>query len=252
MKSKEMKFDLLVKDRAGNGVDNLKYRIMVIVDKNRKIKRELVSSVTKNGKGKGETIIGLEELIFEVIGFPSAYSNWTEIGSFSYGKRMNKDEKRTITIIVPSIIINTKTFPKQEISGNYQRRLKTLKAPLDEKIYLYPSIVKHIVTQGENLESIARKHKTTVEEIKLRNKTKGDIIKIGDELIIKDKGDVNKELWTAQKAYKKHIKENFVISKDNSKVITTIEQESGGTQLMYVNVSGAIAALIGVGASIQL
>ena len=247
-----MKFDLIVKDRAGNGVDNLKYRILVIVDKNRKIKREIVSSVTKSGKGKGETIVGLEELIFEVIGFPSAYSNWTEVGTFSYGKRMNKEEKRAITIIVPSIIINTKTFPKQEITGNYQRKLKTLKSPLDEKIYLYPIIIKHIITQGETLESIAGKHKTTIEDIKLRNKIKGDLIRIGGELIIKDKFDVNKELWTAQKNYKKYIKENFEVSKDNSKVVTSIEQESRGTQLMYINLSGAIAASIGVGASIQL
>lgn len=247
-----MKFDLIVKDRAGNGVDNLKYRILVIVDKNRKIKREIVSSVTKSGKGKGENIVGVEELIFEVTGFPSAYSNWTEVGTFSYKKRMNKEEKRTITIIVPSIIINTKTFPKQEITGNYQRKLKTLKSPLDEKIYLYPIIIKHIITQGETLESIARKHKTTIEDITLRNKIKGDTIKIGDELIIKDKFDVNKELWTAQKAYKKYIKENFEVSKNNSKVVTTVKIESGGTQLMYINVSGALAAVIGVGASIQL
>jgi len=247
-----MKFELKFVDRVGNPVDGLKYKVSVSIDKSKKTKRELVSFVSKNGQGKGATIIGIEELIFEVVDFPTPYTKWTEVGYFSYKKRMDKNEKRTIVVKVPSILINTKTFPKQEMKGDYERKKKMLEKQLDSAIYLYPSVIKHKVVQGESLESIANKHQTTVSQIKKKNKITGNLIKIGDQLTIKDDLDVRREVLDAQKVYRKHIKENFEVSKNNSKVIITVKEDKKGTQLLYVNVSGAIAAVIGVGASIQV
>lgn len=247
-----MKFDLKFVDRIGNPVNDLKYKVSVSVDKDRKIKRELVSFVSKNGQGKGASIIGTEELIFEVVGFPTLYKNWTEVGYFSYKRRMDKNEKRTIIVKVPSILINTKTFPKQEMKGNYERKKKILEKKLDSTVYLYPSVIKHKVIHGESLESIAKKHQTTVVEIRNKNKITGNLIKTGDQLIIKDDLDVRREVLKAHKEYRKYIKENFEVSRNNSKVIITVKEDKQGTQLLYVNVSGAIAAVIGVGASIQV
>ncbi|NWK75528.1 LysM peptidoglycan-binding domain-containing protein [Acinetobacter sp. SwsAc6] len=248
-----MKFNVFFKDRQGHAVDGLNYKISVINDGNRKIKRLLVTSVTRDGKGKGDSIVGLEKLVFEVMGFPTPYKEWTEIGFFSYNKRMDSKEIRTITIEAPSIIINTKTFQKQEKAGSYERRTRILNKNLDKNIYLYPSIIKHTVKAGENLGSIAKQHSVSVNDISIRNKGINiNSLKVGQVIIIKDEIDAKKQELQDHKEYKKYIKDKFEISKNNSKVVVKIEGNMKGTQLMYVNFSGAIAAVIGAGASIQV
>ncbi|ENV96269.1 LysM peptidoglycan-binding domain-containing protein [Acinetobacter bereziniae] len=248
-----MKFEVFFNDRSKNPVDGLRYRILVLNNEQKNTKRILVDSITRNGKGKGEMLVGIEKLIFEVMGFPTPYKSWTEIGCFSYNKRMGKDEKRTITVNVPSIIINTKTFPKQEIAGSYERRTRVLNKILDKDIYLYPSIIKHTVKSGENLAIIAKQHGVSIEDIKARNNgINVNTIKVGQIIIIKDEIDAKRQELADHKKYKMYIKEKFEVSKNNSKVILKIEEKSKGTQLMYVNFSGAIAAVIGAGASIQV
>ncbi|MFW1849689.1 LysM peptidoglycan-binding domain-containing protein [Acinetobacter guillouiae] len=248
-----MKFEVFFKDRSRNPVDGLRYRISVLNNEQKKTKRILVESITKNGKGKGEAIVGTEKLIFEVMGFPTPYKSWIEIGYFSYNKRMGKDEIRTISVNVPSIIINTKTFPKQEMAGSYERRTRVLNKKLDENIYLYPSIIKHTVKFGENIVTIAKQHGVSIGDIKTRNNGINiNVIKVGQVIIIKDEIDAKRQELDDHKKYKEYIKEKFEVSKNNSKVIVKIEENMKGTQLMYVNVSGAIAAVIGAGASIQV
>jgi LysM repeat protein len=245
-----MKFDLRFIDRNGTRVNGLKYQVMIITGKN--TKRHLVSSASINGKGTGATIVGEELLAIEVKGFPSAYLDWTEIWRFSYGRRMERDIHRIITVEIPSILVNTKTFPKQEMSGSYERKKKILDNKLDKTVYLYPSVVKHTVVSGDSLESIARLHRTTVSEIRRKNKISGSLIKIGTQLIIKDDLDARREVLKAQKVYRNYIKENFEVSKNNSKVVIEIKNDQKGTQLIYVNISGAIAAVVGVGGSLQV
>ena len=248
-----MKFEVFFKDRAGNPVDGLRYKVSVLNDEQKKTKRKLVEFTTKNGKGKGGSIVGIEQLVLEVMDFPTPYKSWTEIGYFSYNKRMGRDEKRTIIVNVPSIIINTKTFQKQEVAGSYERRTQVINKKLDKNIYLYPSIIKHTVKSGENLNFIAKQHGVSVNDISMRNKgINVNAIKVGQIIIIKDEIDAKRKELADHKKYKKYIKEKFQISKNNSKVVVEIEVDVKGTQLMYVNVSGAIAAVIGVGASIQI
>lgn len=247
-----MKFQIFFKDRKGDPVDGLAYQVFSQIDKG-STKSLLVKSVSKKGKGKGSTIVGLERLVFEVKGFPSSYDKWTEIGYFSYNKRMGKNDLKTIIVNVPSIIINTHTFPKQEMEGSYERRNRVLNKKLDQNIYLYPSIIKHIVKPGENLEKIAKQHGVTINDIKLRNKNIDiNVLKPGQVIIIKDEIDAKRNELNDQKKYKLYIKEKFQISKNNSKVLIKIEKDPKGTQLMYLNLSGAIAAVIGVGGSIQI
>lgn len=249
-----MKFNVFFKDRQGYAVDGLNYKISVINDEKRKIKRQLVTSVTKDGKGKGDSIVGPEKLVFEVIGFPTPYKEWREIGFFSYNKRMDSKEIRTITIEVPSIIINTKTFQKQEKAGSYERRTRILNKNLDKKIYLYPSIIKHTVKSGENLEKISKQHGVTIDHIVERNKGLNiNSLKIGQILIIKDEIDAKRQELKDHKKYREYIKEKFEVSKNNSKVIVKIEKDpKKGTELMYLNASGAIAAVLGAGVSLQI
>lgn len=247
-----MKFEILFKDRQGNPVDGLSYAVFSQTAKGQ-LKQPLVSSVSKKGKGKGATIVGTERLVFEVKGFPTPYENWTEIGYFSYKKRMNKSEIRTITVNVPSLIINTQTFPKQNMAGTYERRTKVINTHLNKKVYLYPIVIKHTVKYGETLQKISKQHGVTLDHISKRNK---DIdinnLKTGQILTIKDEIDAQREVLKDHRKYREYIKQNFEVSKNNSKVIITIEKDKKGTQLMYLNVSGAIAAVIGVGASIQI
>lgn len=247
-----MKFKIFFKDKAGNPVDGLKYRVSTQVAKG-KLKQILVSSVSKKGEGKGSTIVGLERLVFDVKGFPTPYDDWTEIGYFSYNKVIDRKELRTIFVKVPSIIINTHTFPKQEISGSYERRTQTINKKLDQKIYLYPSTIKHTVKPGENLEKISRQHGVTISHIQNRNKGINiNLLKSGQTIIIKDEIDAKRQELKDHRKYREYIKQKFEVSKNNSKVIVKLEKDAKGTQLMYLNVSGAIAAVIGVGASIQV
>ncbi len=60
-------------------------------------------------------------------------------------------KKRRIVVNVPSIIINTKTFQKQEVAGSDERRTQVINKKLDKNIYLYPSIIKHTVKSAQNL-----------------------------------------------------------------------------------------------------
>ncbi|WP_104495496.1 LysM peptidoglycan-binding domain-containing protein [Acinetobacter indicus] len=247
-----MKFTIVFKDKAGNDVDRLTYRVSMQVAKG-KPKEILVSSISKEGKGKGATIVGLERLVFEVKGFPTPYDDWTEIGYFSYNKRMNKNEIRTIQVNIPSLIINTYTFPKQNMAGTYERRAKVMNKNLDKKVYLYPSVIKHSVKSGENLEKISKQHGVTIDHIVKRNKGLNiNSLEIGQTLIIKDEIDAKRQELKDHRKYREYIKEKFEVSKNNSKVIVKIEKDPKGTQLMYLNLSGAIAAVIGGGVSVQV
>lgn len=91
----------------------------------------------------------------------------------------------------------------------------------------------HVVDRGETLTTLALRYKTTVDELKKRNKLKGDLLKVGQQLKIEVKGSgkiaATSGSRSSSKSSRKSRKDRRSSSKARGKKVTWHTVKSGDT-----------------------